>query len=416
MQRALCSFAVGLLLIACEPSDSSPDDAAADPRDAGVPIGDAGSTSDGGPADAGAAGDGAAGDGGGADAGSSVLPGVLTIAPLPVEPVPTGRVTMAIGTGNGRIVTVCDDGARVVQDLIVDPTADDHSEYAAAPGAAFGNDVFVVATGHGQPGHILRSTDGRAWDDLADDAFHWADGSTGRPGGGIALVYFDGARFVMIASRHVFFSDDGAEWTDQGVEHPRGYFHWRNDFFADPLHRLFVRGENVDTTVQWLSRSDDDGVTLAPITEADGWTFECAVGGAVFAHGVLLAPGSASQYCMSLDGGVTWSTVPVEMGVELGGFHATDTGFVSFRGQRRFLQRSTDAMTWTQETIDNGYRHATGGRAPQGYYLNASHAGTELWRSDDSVAWTPLDYPRDTTIPALKHFAFGHADASACDP
>ncbi len=407
----LRAFLLGLLaasaLAAC-------DDGVGD--DAGPGGSDAGERSDAGP-DAGPvvdrdAGPGAGDAGPGDDAGPPVLPGAVTVRPLVPEAVPEGRVPIGLAIGNGRIVTTCDRGRSVAQDLVLAADASDHHEYAAAAGGAFGDGVFVIATGWGYPGHVLRSEDGITWEDLGAEAFTWEDGSNGMPTGAVVSVFYDGTQFGIVTGRRLLTSPDGRAWADQGVQYDYELFHWRSSRFQPALGRYFTRGENAAKDVQWLYRSDDSAVTLTSVTAAEGFSFSCTAR-MLFAHGALLAPGGDNVYCLSLDGGDTWSTGSSPQ--SFGGFLPTDDGFLGLASWRQGIYRSADGETWTEEAVASSYRHSAGGYSPHGYYWLASHFSPELFVSDDGRAWTPLPGDNADTVPDVRHMVFGHgAPSSAC--
>lgn len=321
--------------------------------------------------------------------------------PLVVETVPPGLVPVSVALAHGRIVTSCDHMRSVAMDDTFSPDADDHHEHSIK-GAAFGNGAFVLATGHGAPGHVLRSTNGLDWTQLSEESFRYVDGSTGLLSAGTAGVIFDGTTFVLLRGRAPrMFSTDGLQWTEAGEELDRRYFHHRGHHFFRSSGRLFIEGENVDKSERWLLMSEDSGVTFREI-EYDEL---CRVP-LVHEHNTLIAAGTM-QVCTSFDEGETWTAQATPE--EFGSILATDDGFVALRGYRSFLHRYV-AEVWTEETVDRSLRFAAAARSPWGWYWFASRQEPHFWLSDDTRTFRSVDAPSDGA--AIRRFVFGYAEPS----
>ena len=387
-------LALALTLTACGDDDGTPTDDAPE-RDGGpTPTVDA-----------------ATDDAGGVDAGTvdgGAAPGDFVFAPLEPEPTPAGKVRVAIGLAHGRVVTSCDGLESIVHDEVFSPDANDHHEHALK-GAAYGDGVFLFNTGHGAPGHVFRSTDGIAWEQLPGERFHYADGTTGPLTGGTRGIFWDGEVFVLIRGRSPrMTSTDGLDWVeDEGEAIDRKYFHFRSLSYHPSLGRLFMDGTDSPKEVHWLLSSVDSAQSYAEVE--GGFADECNAW-MTLAHGGLVAPGG-DLMCLSFDGGDTWRVEEVPDG--FGTYLPTDDGFIAFAGWRRGPQR-WDGESWTEETIDNGVRIAAAGRAPWGTYWAASRQGTEHWTSQDSVTWEPMAHEGSGN--PLRMMLFGYADPSAMCP
>ncbi len=378
--------------------------------------GDTGSTNDNGSGeDGGSTGDNGSNTGSTGDSGSTTShqpTGELEVRPLVPKMPPTGQVPVALAIGNGRIATSCDRGQSWAEDWIIDANASDHSDYAAAAGGAFGAGVFVVAMGWGAPGRVLRSTDGLNWDDLDEDRFHLADGTTGRANKGIPVVFYDGSQFVIIWDRRVFFSPDGMDWHDQGVRLDPELFHIRQHSFQKHLGRFFMRGENSGKDTQWMRRSSDSGLNFTPVTPDDGFDLSCG-GQTLYAHLGLITNGG-ERYCLSLDGGLSWSAH--RSAESFATIVPTSEGFLAFAKWRRQVFYSSDAVEWESQDLSAEFRFSAGGYSPHGYYIVASKRGPEFYRSDDGKQWVALPNDNSSGVSDIRHVVFGHASSSARCP
>lgn len=332
--------------------------------------------------------------------GRVTLPGAVTVKPLRRGVVPAGMVGVAVGVGNGRIVTLCDQGRVIASDDVYAPGASDHDPYAAK-GVTFGNGIFLHSTGHGAPGFLLRSVDAVNWEQLPGERFHYADGSTGDLPGGTATVYFAEDRFVLSLGRRRMISMDGLDWFEEGEALERDYFHFRTNDYSREVGAHFQAGTNSAKDVNWLIRSDDQGTSYRLI---DGVTCNAPD---TFGHGALLATDRLEgDPCISLDGGETWDTFSTNTAEVQGSYMAVDDGFVAFRGYRRSYYHSTDLINWTEHSI-GALRFGTSARSPEGYYVMTSRQNAEFYRSDDGVNWEEVESTRQD-VPGIKRWTFGY--------
>ncbi|MFK8003398.1 MAG: hypothetical protein AB8H86_27755 [Polyangiales bacterium] len=328
-------------------------------------------------------------------------PDGFTLDPLSVEEVPPGLVPVAIALAHGRIITSCDHMQSVASDQTFSPDASDHHEHALK-GAAFGNGVFVMSTGHGAPGHVLRSPDGLTWTQLSGESYRYADGSTGLLPGGTAGVIFDGTRFVLLRGRAPRMSSaDGLEWREFGEELDRRYFHHRGHHYFSSTGRLFIEGENVDKSERWLLLSEDQGLTFREVD----YDALCRVPQA-HAHNTLIT-GGEMQVCTSFDEGETWNVEPAPE--NFGTILPTSEGFVGMRGYRRGLHRF-DGESWNEEEVDRSMRFAAAARSPWGWYWLVSREEPHYWLSDDTHTFRSVASSSEGQVP--RRFVFGYAAPS----
>jgi len=326
---------------------------------------------------------------------------------------PEATVPIALALGNGRIATSCDRGESYAQDWLIADDASDHHPYAMAAGGAFHDGVFVVGTGWGYPGHVLRSDNGIDWEDLQAERFHWADQSTHMPEGAVVVIFHNGTRFVLITSRRRLFSDDGRDWHEEGDLLPYEMFHLRSHRFIDELGTHFLRGENAGKDLQWLATSTDGGLTYQMLPSSAGFDAACNARMSQ-AHGTLMAPGD-DGYCRSDDGGTTWAyhTAPMKVST----FYPVDSGWVTMGSYRREMLESGDGLQWEQSTVAQGMRFSAGGYASHlDYFIATSHQNEEFYRSDDGVTWTALPGDVAGDVPDIRHLVFGWGKPSELCP
>ncbi|MEM1034636.1 MAG: hypothetical protein AAGN82_30130 [Myxococcota bacterium] len=328
-----------------------------------------------------------------------------------IDPGPRVPVTLALA--DGRITTTCDRGHTIAADTIIAADAHNHHPYAMAGGAAFFDGIFVVATGWGYPGHVLRSEDGLDWEEIDGPRFQWADQTTHAPEGAVVATFHNGTDFVIITGRRRLFSPDGRNWVERGEQLPYEMFHLRSHRFIPELGAHFLRGENAGKDVQWLATSHDGGLTYSMVPANAGYDDRCQAR-MTYAHGTLMAPGG-DGYCRSDDGGASWTYHEAPMKVST--FYPTSTGWVTMGGWSRDMLTSSDGFTWTTTTVASGMRFAAGGFADVGdYYFAASHHNEEFYRSDDGASWTALPGLVSGDVPDARHVFSGWIRPTAACP
>src|SRR5690606_22851516 len=138
----------------------------------------------------------------------------------------------------GRFTRSCDQGQTWSEVWEQNPAADCyHDADALYQPAAFGEGLFVTASGWGPVGAIYTSADGATWtrregaELLTDPPNIFSNG-----------VIYDGERFVVIGS---LLSDDGETWTVGGADHrPPGISNVRRTRVAADAGLVIVEGND----------------------------------------------------------------------------------------------------------------------------------------------------------------------------
>jgi hypothetical protein len=361
-------------------------------RDSGTSRRDGGSSDDGGsPGDGGSIADGGAAP----DGGSSELQPVF----------------VAIADG-GWTATSCDMG-RTWSAREYSPIRDDHSEWTAFGGIAYGNEAFVIGLGWGQPGHVLRSTDGGTWEDLADDRF-LRDGSVEGFDASTGGVVFTGTEFLML-SEFTWRSTDGRTWNTSEDRLPPGS-HQLRQFRAFPSAGLVVA--SVETQYgdehplgNFVVVSDDGGRRW---TEGTGYDPECSNGiqhwGDIEVLGSTLVV-ATGRICRSLDAGETWTVVDLPGGGQLNDLVSDGEALYAFSGER--VLRSTDGASWNEVGEIGGRidRAAYGA----GTFVAVTGGGSvpRFFRSDDAVTWEEASFSTSLGGVYMRDFTVGYTRSCA---
>jgi len=287
-------------------------------------------------------------------------------------------VFVAIGAGAWS-ATSCDRGQTwSTQELSAD--RDDHSEWAAFGGLAFGNGAFVMGTGWGYPGHVIRSVDAMTWVDLPDAAF--PDGGFDSSIGGVA---FDGAQHLLFGSE-IWASPDGATWTVTGRSLPPGSNQLRQ-LRAFPSGLIVASVEtqygNDHALGNWVTVSTDGGQSW---TEGTGYDPDCSSpiqhwGDIHLSNGVLLV--GADALCRSTDLGATWSVGALPGQGAVRDIFSDGTDFYATSGSR--LYRSPDGADW-EESADLSTEVAHGAWG-DGTYVVMSGDGARVFSSADGMTF-----------------------------
>ncbi len=322
--------------------------------------GDATSTGPGGPGVGGAGGDGSGGD---------------------------ARVPVLIAQGHlGRTTVSCDDGRTWIRDGSVDDSLRcydeasgnldcDHHAFAAR-GIAFGDDMFVLTWGWGQPGQLHRSGDLLGWETVLEETPTFAD------------VAFGGGRFVANGGSTMLSDDAGATWIEGGALdigiNTRSIDH-------DPASGAFVvTGESGGQRA--LVHSPDGVTWTAAATLPDGCITNYR-GGAAGAGALVLGSGQG-HVCTSRDGGASWEQI------ELGDYLSSNVlwdgaAFTVYTGST--AHRSVDGLSWESATIDPpSISIGSAAVSELGTYV-AVNDGWQQWygaqrfyRSEDGLTWEEL--------------------------
>lgn len=313
-------------------------------------------------------------------------------------------VLVAIGAGAWS-ATSCDRGRTwSTQEFSAD--REDHSEWAAFGGLSFGNGAFIMGTGWGYPGHVIRSTNGGTWQDLAADAF--PDGGFESSIGGVA---FDGTHHLLFGAQ-IWSSTDGTSWTVTGNALPPGSNQLRQ-LRAFPTGLLVASVETQygedHALGNWLTVSSNGGETWS---EGTGYDAECSNpiqhwGDIDVKDGVLLV--GANALCRSTDLGATWSTVTFP-GEAIRDVFNDGTSFFATSGSHIF--RSADGLEW-QDVGDLGAQIAHGVHV-DGTYVVMTGDGQRVFYSDDGAQYEEGVIDTALGSAVVRDLAVGYAAADAC--
>jgi len=237
---------------------------------------------------------------------------------------------------------------------------------------------------------MLASTDGTAW---AGPAWRFENA------GALACVAFGKDRFVSHGGEgpFAFFSNsaDGREWTD-------------------PSKNRIEKWQGWTKVVQKLTFGNDRfvgiGATRRLVTSPDGATWKDHPDEAqkrppfislAFGNGVFVAGGMHGLRARSTDGEIWENVVTGEVGEHLNEIVWTGSEFVALGIEVTY--RSPDGAVWTKAPSNV---RAARGCYGSGVFLCSNLRGTQIYRSEDALAWEPI--PREPD-----HFftgAFAHFD------
>jgi hypothetical protein len=295
-------------------------------------------------------------------------------------------VFVALGDG-GWTAGSCDRGNTWVAHAFSDEQGD-HTQWTAFGGLAYRDGAFVAGLGWGgEGGHILRSSDGLAWDDLPMDAFL----EDGVPIG--YAIYTSGVAAVadelMIFSQRVWQSADGASWSTIDVSLPPGAEQLRQ-LRGFPESNLLVAAVESQSGTQhpqgnFVVVSEDGGVTWS---EGTGFASSCADSiqhtGDIVLIGDLIVVGSG-DVCRSNDRGMTWDAIAMPLGGPIADLFHDNQGFNAVAGSQVF--RSLDGVSW--DPLGDVGEPLRAAAWADGTYAAVSTMGTTLYHSDDGVTWSP---------------------------
>lgn len=380
MNARPCSWCLSVLVLAC--GGAIGDDAPADTEDGASTMSTAGAD----PSSSGESGD-ATSTSTSADAtsGSSsddTSGGESSSTGAPVETMP---VFVALGDG-GWTASSCDRGRTWTTHAFSDE-AGDHTQWTAFGGLAWRDGSFVAGLGWGgEGGHILRSLDGRTWEDLPASSFLEDGKAIGY------AIYTAGVAStgneLMIFSQRVWRSTDGATFTSVDASLPPGAEQLRQ-LRGFPEAGLLVasvesQSGNEHPQGHFVVVSEDAGMSW---TEGTGYVSGCSNPiqhwGDIEMLGDVLLVGTG-DVCRSPDRGATWELVASPTGGEIRDLFRDDDAFFATSGSSIF--RSTDGATW-EPVGDAGVSLRAAAWADGVYAAVSGDGGTLLW-SDDAITWT----------------------------
>lgn len=321
-------------------------------------------------------------------------------------------VFVAIADG-GWTATSCDLG-RTWTAREFSPIREDHSEWTAFGGIAYGNEAFVIGLGWGFPGHVLHSSDGLAWEDLADDRFlrggsvEGFDASTGG-------VVFTGTEFLLF-SEFTWRSTDGRTWSASDDRLPPGSHQLRQlrAFPADGLVVASVETQYGDEHPlgNFVVVSDDGGRTW---TEGSGYENECSNpiqhwGDIEMAGGTIVV--GTGRLCRSTDRGATWTALDLPGGGEIRDLVSDGEAFYAFEGER--VLRSSDGAAWSE--IGGVGARVDRAAFGAGAFVAVTGGGSvpRFFRSDDGASWNEATFSTSLGGLYVRDFTVGYV--RGCSP
>jgi hypothetical protein len=356
---------------------------------------------------------------------------------------PTGKVPMFMAQGHmGMTVVSCDDGqswvgyrtfeteaspllcgdTTVVQCFsgacsYLDGNGDcqqvasdcdcDHSP-GSGKGLAFGDGAFVATFGWGQPGVVMRSTNGFDWD-VVDTGNTFAD-----------VVAGNG--YIALSARSPMFSTDGGLTYTEGTDAQHNPWNVRRLFYfpgSDRFMQTAASGDNRDLrlTSDWMSWTE-------PATLPGGCE---SVSQAVEANGVVVTSANADYLCWSSDGGDNFSRVDLPGAPNLFSGPVWDGAqfIVWGMGNGHSAYTSADGQAWTEQATNLSGQDRFGevARDPTSGTMVAARAQWQAWygemrwyRSSDGITWETLSPQASILSHPVRELTFGYADPSGLCP
>ncbi len=234
----------------------------------------------------------------------------------------------------GRFARSCDGGTTWSEMWEHNANADcfhDPDSLYARP--AYGNGVFVVPSGWGDPGAMYVSTDGLDWQrfptvELPGGAQSEVDG---------AGVFFDGASFGVFRRLR---SPNGFDWNQQKDDlRPPGVGNVRRVAFSEQDGMLIVLGNdgNVAVSVDWAQTWSNPPSAVGACQSSQHR------GDIVIRDGQVVIAGNL--VCVSDDAGTTWTTTwtPPSSVVDV---LTTPNGYVALHADES-VSSSADGLSWS---------------------------------------------------------------------
>jgi hypothetical protein len=299
---------------------------------------------------------------------------------------PTGTIPMFVAVGGGRFrrLISCDDGLTWIGDQM--DTSSDPDEAVGARGLAYGNGLFVAATGGGgRTGRVFATADGVLWSEVVPTGTYNGFSQTAYGSG----YYVAGGGNVSIRSaRGTTGWGEQASMGDGGI-----------------LRQLTFGGGKFVAVGGGRIQHSADALTWAAQTSGS-----CAGDpiGVVFGNGRFLAVTTTGGTCLSADGGVNWTNGSIG-GTDPRAMIWTGHDFLVRGGSR--VYRSDDGSTWTS-TASTGAGPDVIALSDRGTF--AGVAGTTFYRSTDGISWTRATAPAGTQ--SLTRMVFGYGSASSLCP
>ncbi|MBC8067429.1 MAG: hypothetical protein IAG13_03770 [Deltaproteobacteria bacterium] len=299
----------------------------------------------------------------------------------PAETIP---VFVALGDG-GWSASSCDRGHSWTTQAFSEETGD-HTQWTAFGGLAYGNGAFVAGLGWGgEGGHILASTTGRDFEDLAAASFV----DDGNPVG--YSIYTSGVAAtgdeLLVFSQRVWRSTNGVDWVTTDVSLPPGAEQLRQlrGFPDEGLVVASVESQSGNEHPQghFVVVSDDAGASWS---EGSGYSSGCSDPiqhwGDIEMVGDVLLVGTG-DICRSADRGASWELGTQPTGGQIQDLAHDGDGFLAVTGSQIF--RSSDGLEWSMLGDAGVPLRAVAWAA--GSYAAVSAMGTDALWSDDGITW-----------------------------
>ncbi len=337
------------------------------------------------------------------DAGAVVLPdaGLQTGS----DAGPDGRVPIFVASGDGAWRASSCDLGRTWLLREESPIRADHSAWTNVGGLAVHDGVFVLATGWGEPGRILRSTDAVSWTVLPDVNFVRPGQAPGLQSS-VAAVVHDGLRFVAFTNG-ILHSPDGLKWSKTNFSVPPGAHQVRQVRAVPATHAIIASVETQYGTEHalgnWIIVSENGGQDWR---EGMGFDKSCSfpiqLDGdiAVRQNTIVVA---SQNICRSTDLGRTWSRATTT-GVprDVRSVFTDDNAFYALAGRSVF--RSSDGANWSVLStfpVDVG-RGIFGAQT----YAVTSTDGRRFFWSADALNWSEGQAPTALSPAKVRDMAF----------
>jgi hypothetical protein len=287
---------------------------------------------------------------------------------------PAGGVFVAVGYGGFRGWSL--DGTKWNAERWSDKNQDDPNIIFAL---TYRDGVFLASGGGVGKGFVLRSVDGKKWDEVVREKWR------------IAQVTTTGDRFLAAATDTFLLSKDGVTWTKGGSSRPvsatvKGSGYYRRHAVGSDGTVVFAGDYAIPDgkpRIGWT------GVTRKGETPLDVTTWPADVRGLAFGGGRFVACTHTGQVLMSMDG-AKWKDV-----LQTGDKHHDDAvrfdaGRFWLRGEKS-SRASADGETWEAQKMTRLPRATS----PDGVAVDCGWGGIDV--SVDGKTWKRASVPIDAT-------------------
>ncbi len=305
----------------------------------------------------------------------------------PTDPADLGAALMAVGHMQSSMYS-CDGGrtwegyqSASSSQRCWDNTADnfdcDHDSTSAL-GVAYGDGDFMATFGWGQPGQVIKTSDGQNWEQVHQGATF------------AGVSYGNGIYYLNERNSGLVSSDDGATWNPAGPVLSIPY-NQRQTFFIRSGGGRFV------------SLSDSSGVGDIMISKNNGASFEhptvlptgCGNGSYAQSNQVVMV--MSQQLCVSVDSGDSWLPTTPPSGTR--GLLFNGVEFRTY-GRGHFLKTPDYMVVWTRTNLmvdgqaapnldlkDVTYQPDWGRYSGHTQSWQNWYEDTQFYYSDDGIDW-----------------------------